>query len=114
MCSEHLESTLHENEKEKKKDIKNFSHQLIGEREREREALSSEDPLSSHTHTHTRSVLTFRICVTNMYFATDSISVMLGSVTSVLCCQRAFYCLHSDTHTHTHTTAVNISQEPEL
>ncbi len=56
------------------------------------------------TQTHTRFCSRFRICVTNMYFATDAISVMLGSVMSVLRCQRFFYCLHS------HTSAVNSSE----
>lgn len=55
------------------------------------------------TQTHTRFCSRFRICVTNMYSATDAISVMLGSVMSVLCGQKIFFIVS----TPTHTSAVN-------
>lgn len=58
------------------------------------------------TQAHTKFCSRFTICVTNMYFATDAISVMLGSVMSVLH-SPGFFIIS----TPTHTSAVNTSED---
>lgn len=112
MCSEHLESTLHENEKEKKKDIKNFSHQLIGERERERSVVIRGSIIITHTHTHVLfSLLGFAslTCTLPLILFQSCLAVL-----RVCCAAKELFIVSTPTHTHTHDCGKHFSRTRTL